>query len=256
MKSQPIARFAAISAISIAAMLSPASAAEGNSLAGAKAAFTQFLKFNNAHQMSSPAAKKLLTGEATSFAKYPDVGRISGAEKVQLTPQGAAFHVQQLDEKGVAIADAYFYAKREKGVWKISAARSFALTGLIGMARDELQKKPRLSASEKLELLNMNLTLASDKTLKTYFLKHRADFEKLRIEAARPNPQKMKRARELGLTDARKNENGEIDCVIGGISDNTVGFLYVPQNRQPPISDEDKIWVERCAPGWFFYRTT
>jgi hypothetical protein len=44
--------------------------------------------------------------------------------------------------------------------------------------------------------------------------------------------------------------------VIGGIMDNTVGFVYSPSNKPPQISPSSYIWVEEIAAGWYLFRTT
>lgn len=224
--------------------------------AGAKNAFARFLKLNRAHQLKRPTAQKLLMEEARNYAKYGSVGRLSPPNSFQTMPLGAVARVGVLNERNVVVSDAYFYLKREKGAWKVSAARSFALTGIIFMARDELKKKARLSAQERDELANMNLLLASDATLKAYFLKNRADFEKLRLETARSGVGKKALERKLALDSVIVGEKGAVDFIIGGVTDNTVGFGYSPRDKLPPIDPGEKIWVERLAPRWFLFRTT
>lgn len=50
--------------------------------------------------------------------------------------------------------------------------------------------------------------------------------------------------------------DGSFQFVIGGITDNTVGYGFSPSGALPPISTDEFIWVERLAPHWFLFRTT
>jgi hypothetical protein len=65
----------------------------------------------------------------------------------------------------------------------------------------------------------------------------------------------QKQLRELGLSSARRQHNG-IEILIGGIIDNSVGFLNLQSGEPPPISPDEYIWVESLGNGWFLFRTT
>ena len=44
---------------------------------------------------------------------------------------------------------------------------------------------------------------------------------------------------------------------IGGILDNSVGFLYLVAPEAPPqIDPGEYIWVEQIAVDWYLFRTT
>ncbi len=43
---------------------------------------------------------------------------------------------------------------------------------------------------------------------------------------------------------------------IGGILDNTVGFLFAPPTAVPAMGPNHCIWVELLEPRWYLLRTT
>jgi hypothetical protein len=62
--------------------------------------------------------------------------------------------------------------------------------------------------------------------------------------------------KSLHLTALATKSGGNIEITIGGITDNSVGFVYSPSGTPPTIDGWRYIWVEMVAPGWYLYRTT
>jgi hypothetical protein len=61
----------------------------------------------------------------------------------------------------------------------------------------------------------------------------------------------------LHVSTVNVDEDGRlVDVVIGGLVDNTVGFVHVRDGAPPPIDSSDRIWVEPLGSGWFLFRTT
>ena len=203
--------------------------------------------------MKSPAAKNLLIGEAIQFAQAETLGPTSALDGFQMIDtRHSVGRVQGLNG-GIPVTDVYFYLTLSGSTWKVSALRSLALTGMIEAARQELQKKPKLTNQERQELANLNLTLSLDRELRIYFKNHRAQFDRI---LTLKNSEAQKEAEKLGLGTISKARNANVEILIGGITDNSVGYLYSPSNQPPKISDDEYIWIEKIADKWYLFRTT
>jgi hypothetical protein len=154
--------------------------------------------------------------------------------------------------------------------WKISEVRLLALTGIIEQAYLELKAKPNLTEEEKNELANMRLILATDKDLTAWFSENRESLDKLynlvRSKAGKEQfyirsedkqfPEVAGALKKLHLTGMSVEVNGNIEMVIGGVTDNVVGFIYSPSKNPPAINPLSYIWVEEVADKWYLFRTT
>jgi hypothetical protein len=227
-----------------------------NAEVAAKRVLTQFLTLSNQKKLKSDAAKSLLSGEATRFSETDTLGQLSTPDAFQLMDaRHVVARVQGLDGK-VPVADLYFYLTLSGTSWKVSAMRSLALTGIIEMAMQELQNKPKLTTQERQELANMRLTLSLDRDLRAYFKKNRSQFDRLRKLAAKDSKTAEDSLHKLGLSYFSNEKGTNLKFVIGGAVDNTVGFIYSPSNRPPKITPDEYIWVEKIADKWFLFRTT
>jgi hypothetical protein len=48
-----------------------------------------------------------------------------------------------------------------------------------------------------------------------------------------------------------------LNFLIGGLLDNTVGFIYVKNKKDLPVMSPDKIiMIREIGNGWFIYKTT
>ncbi|HEY0461397.1 MAG TPA: hypothetical protein VGC97_19840, partial [Pyrinomonadaceae bacterium] len=78
-----------------------------------------------------------------------------------------------------------------------------------------------------------------------------------RITAATQRfPKSAAALKNLHFTALETKSDGSIEFTIGGVTDNTVGFIYSPKAAPPQIDGWRYIWVEKLAAGWYLFRTT
>lgn len=243
-----------------------------DSIEGAREVMVHLARLSEKRALQTEAARRLMTGEMLGL-KIETFGRLTSApDKVVLLDKTSAVGRFQLTGENNRIVDVYFYLKNEGG-WKVSAVRLLALTGIIEQVYAGLKARPNLTYEERDVLENARLTLASDSELKLWFPDNRAALKKLcdlvRAQSggggAAPfyvgrDDKKYTEAalllRKLNLSTASLKANGNVELVIGGMTDNTVGFIYSPLNEPPKISPSLYIWVEEVAPNWYLFRTT
>jgi len=69
-------------------------------------------------------------------------------------------------------------------------------------------------------------------------------------------PKSAAALKNLHFTALETKSDGSIEFTIGGVIDNTVGFIYSPKAAPPEIDGWRYIWVEKIAAGWYLFRTT
>jgi hypothetical protein len=230
-----------------------------------QATLDRFVQLANAGELTTPAGQALLTGEALQMATsakstlpVPDRVVLIGADKA-----AARFVLRGPNKEE---ADAYFYLQKSPKGWAVSAYRAMAATGISVMLLNELKKRKSLTEEEAIEKRNLELTLSTDSQLRAWFTDNRTALENLAARwSALPTPRQPATARDasgigptlppLGLT-AVDEEDGAVRIVIGGMSDNTVGFLRAGPSGPPKMSPSGYIWVEDLGTGWFLFRTT
>jgi len=198
------------------------------------------------------------------------------------------------DSSGRSI-DTYLHFRKDS-IWKLAAFRSLAMTGLVAQAKEQLEQltpaqvdslvaQGNRSGNKKEALIrsyedyvfllgNTRLILESDENLIRYFRNHQAAFEELRSAAQKEAAQRPPSERTRQLLATRKADYrklllssvsiGSLDfgekCVdfsIGGMVDNTVGFLYVTDPRYlPEINPARIIMIREIGGGWYLYKTT
>lgn len=242
--------------------------ADDASVNSARAVLVQLAELSKKQAIQTEAARKLLTGEMLEL-KISSFGRLTDTpDKVLLLEKNSAVGRFQLFGENNQITDVYFYLQNDNG-WKVSAVRLLALTGIIEQAYLGLKAKPSLTEEEKSLFENFKLTLAPDKELKTWFSGNRMLLDKLcALLRAKSNgafyvnrddkkfPEAAELLRKLNLSTARMEANGNVEIIIGGVTDNTVGFIYSPSKNSPKISPSSYIWVEEVAANWYLFRTT
>lgn len=86
------------------------------------------------------------------------------------------------------------------------------------------------------------------------------NYESLTIERITENtkifPKSAAALKNLHFTALETKSDGSIEFTIGGMLDNTVGFIYSPKDAPPQIDGWRYIWVEKIAAGWYLFRTT
>jgi hypothetical protein len=64
-------------------------------------------------------------------------------------------------------------------------------------------------------------------------------------------------AKKLFISSVAKRASGCVEFIIGGIVDNSVGFMFVPDGLSPPpIDPSNYIYVEPAVDHWYVFKTT
>ena len=233
-----------------------------------KAVLEQLMSFSKRNALASPEAKQIYTGEALKW-NFPTFGKLTEApDKIVLANQYAIARYQLTAENGFT-ADVYIYLLNE-GKWKVKSVRRLALTGLLEKVQAGLQAQPRLTDEEQVTLANINLTLAPDKELIGWLLDHKTQLKQLcdlmtSTGATSPqaiasndqdHPKIATLLKELHLSEIETDGTGNTMIVIGGVTDNTVGYIYAPSNNPPQMDDGEYFWVEKITDNWYLFRTT
>lgn len=191
--------------------------------------------------------------------------------------------------------DAYLHFVYVDDRWKITALRALAMTGIAKEVLEELKamseeeinqniEKAKTSPQNyglfasreeyEFEVGNIELTLASDNELIAHFNKNESLFNSvkdgilLEIDSLELDPEGTMRVGEsLASTYqsffiSRVNYGGfqfgkNLDFEIGGMLDNTVGYLFVPENGYVPEMEANRIiMIREIGEGWYIYKTT
>ncbi|HVI45073.1 MAG TPA: hypothetical protein VM802_09385 [Chitinophaga sp.] len=198
------------------------------------------------------------------------------------------------DSSGTGL-DTYLFFEKDI-TWKMSAFRALAMTGIIEQMKhllesmtaqqvdsvinaarhNEEDKQPLFRSREEYNFLlgNARLTLESDEDIIRHFKAHQAAFERIKNRAMK-QLKKMKTDEET-RTPLVKNLEREyhqlfissvstgggdmgsgINFLIGGITDNTVGYLYVKDKKDlPEMSASGVIMIKEIGNNWYIYKTT
>lgn len=188
----------------------------------------------------------------------------------------AVFAVRvELADEGI---DIYTFVEKLSGGWYIAALRALALTGIPQMVVDSVADPSQLPIAQRQIYENCKLVISSDDQLKKYFLEHQGQIERLyqlllqaetgdrfRCEISiSPSDDDTVAMTEgdlllcdLNLSFAKLRDDGTAAISIGGMVDNEVGYLFVPEGAQPPRMDPSEyIYVERIVGRWYIYKTT
>lgn len=242
-----------------------------------------------------PDIKRYSTGDYEGHPNGRDIraGLIITFELLDQNDKTAVVAVTLSDSTGTSL-DTYMHFAKDS-IWKVSGFRALAMTGLTGEIYQQLsalspkqvdsvllsghtkKRDIRLFKSRdeyQFMLGNTKLTLSSDKDLMAHFNKNRVLFEKLKNELIAKGIYKspvgtreMKGIdsiktglRNLFIDSVKPNPDelqGSLDFMIGGILDNTVGYLYIKdKNNVPAMSPSQYIMVRSLGGGWYLYKTT
>jgi len=154
--------------------------------------------------------------------------------------------------------DWYIYLVNEQNKWKISAVRNLALPGLFFMALQEVQSKTSRTKEEEHQYQNMLLTLQLDSELKEFLYKNIDSLNTIALEAKTSQEKATESAKHLNLNFVGyEPSSGIVDVNIGGILDNSVGYLFVPTTTKvPKMSGDNYIYIEHIIGNWYVYKTT
>ncbi len=120
------------------------------------------------------------------------------------------------------------------------------------------------------DIKNMRLTVNSDKKLSEHFHNNQEKFQSLlvkiqndsisqeKIWVIRKQPDYKDDLRDLLLSGiSSRNDQSRIDFNIGGMIDNSVGYLYCKNPDDVPLmSDNGYIMIRDLGNGWYLYKTT
>ena len=236
-------------------------------------------------QRAFPDQQEYMTGEALRlYASEPTWG--------EMTKQEVQISYRILESKSVrkiyAIEsydsslhmDIYCYLLLEEGKWKISAMRSLALSGIYWAYVQECEGNPSYADTSEVGCENARLMISSDQELKQHLLDNLDEFEEIvRLKQEMPVMDKVVRdstgewgvrppneweKREKDLLDelflmsvSPSGSSGEVRINVGGILDNELLYIYLPDDVEPPtMSPGDYIYVEEIAPHWYLAKRT
>lgn len=179
--------------------------------------------------------------------------------------------------------DVYFYLQHRQ-VWTIYAVRSLVMKD---HAKSEIKRLDSIPVALRgkgytasaghtwqFDYDNTSLWGAPDTALATYFYDHREEFQKLEKFRAKKYPLKAgdttyskvmlnkkirKQTDKLLLRNIiiDRNAPGTILYLVGGVLDNTVGYMYQPDPAKlPQVSAGYFILIRPLGNGWYLYKTT
>jgi len=264
------------SLVAIFALLATTSAAaQSNLAAGAnvdapRAVVERFVALNAAGQLTSPEGRALFGGELQPLSR-PSIGAIPAPDRIVMLDGGLA--VGRIPGENESRPDAYFYLRRGEGVrWTIVAIRTFALPQFVHELRDNIRQSPPQARTAELDatLQNIELEMRPDAELHAWFAAHRAELDELRRIAAPQiaaatdefpraveTPATQQILARLDALSVSVSRAGITTVLIGGILDNSVGFLHADDPAAVPAIDPgDYIWIEPVGEGWYLFRTT
>ena len=190
--------------------------------------------------------------------------------------------------------DTYLHFKKE-GVWKARAFRSLAMTGVIAEVHGQLKSMSpaevdraiasagrdtlgvdmfRSKAEYEFRLGSLEMLLASDRELIAHFNSHEQEFERIKDVA-------LDQVQDMSIEEGKQHPLGEtlksdyqkiyisaitsggyqfgsaINFLVGGMLDNSVGYLYITDLADVPSMHPDRIIMLReIGNGWYLYKTT
>jgi len=200
-----------------------------------------------------------------------------------------------LDSLGNGL-NTYLHFEKDS-VWKLNAFRVLAMTGIIEQVKIELEKMtPQqvdgiIARSKKkkkgdflmfisredyyFQLGNAKLTVELDDNIAKHFVTNQAEFERIKnvafdeLESKNGNEEGKLKLLENVKSDYRKLFISSVSFVdyevgsncltflIGGILDNTVGYLFIKDKKDLPEMNPDRIiYIKEIGNGWYIYKTT
>jgi hypothetical protein len=242
--------------------------------------FPEIKKYSIGEYNGQPNGKNLSNKVHTIFSL---LGQNSKTAVVDLT-------ITDSSGKGI---DTYVHLKKDT-IWKICAFRALSMTGIIAKINDDLSaltqsqvdsiiaspytksRDNRMFKSKedyRYMLGNTSLTLALDSALIAHFKENQKSFEALKnklLKMGIKNTAGLKKMLNIETTKKqlrslfidnvypdRESNPDNLNFFIGGILDNTVGFLYIRNKKNIPMMDPSHfIMVKEIGNGWYLYKTT
>ncbi len=155
--------------------------------------------------------------------------------------------------------DWYCFLKRDNVVWKIEAVRCLALPGYVYMLLDSSKRMPPLPDSLRRVQNSLRLLTQSDEHLKQYLRDHLEQFMKLVSSSQADSIESRKLCDELNVLSCESSTEykGCTFVTIGGIVDNTAGYIYAADGAKlPRMTPSEYIYIEEVLPHWYIFKTT
>ena len=245
---------------------------------------------------SLPNIENFISGEYKGRPNGQDLQCGSTTKFILLgqTEKTAVVAMTILDSLGKGL-DTYLHFEKET-TWKMIAFRALAMTGIIEQAKIELEKMTSQQIDEiiarskkkkkddysmftsredyNFQLGNAKLTLELDENIAKHFLTNQAAFERIKNLALKQlEKEKTDEERSIKLVENIKADYQKIfissvstggyelgNCInflIGGMVDNSVGYLYVKDKKELPEMNSDRvIMIREIGNGWYIYKTT
>jgi hypothetical protein len=234
--------------------------------------------------------------DVTSFATGEYDGRFTGKDMDDSITRKFTLLEQKEKTAVVAMTlvspsgkgdDLYLHFEKDS-TWKVNAVRALAMTGMIAEALKEMEKltpqqlneaikKGQIKSKEEFDfdLGNSRLTLAMDDSIIKHFETNKQEFERIKNAALEElktktiNEEQSTRLVEKLKADYRKLFISSVyfgdyevggNCIsftIGGMIDNTVGYLYAADKKDlPEMNPRRLIMLKEIGNGWYLYKTT
>lgn len=214
---------------------------------------------------------------------------------LEQTGKTAVVNMTIIDSIGKGL-DTYLHFEKDS-IWRMKAFRALAMTGFIEQIVSELESMTAEQVEKIIEesintednnsamfrskdeyrflLENSKLTLALDDDIVKHFETHRLEFDKLRdlaleeLSNTKVNDQQITKLLADQEESCKKILVAEVsfgdylvggNCLsfhIGGMIDNTVGYLYVKDKKDlPQMNPSRVIMLRKIGDGWYLYKTT
>lgn len=245
---------------------------------------------------SLPNFENYITGEYKGSPNGQDLQNGLTTKFILLgqTEKTAVVAMTILDSLGKGL-DTYLHFEKDT-VWKMNAFRALAMTGIIEQVKIELEKMTPQQVDEIIarsknkkkddysmfasredydfQLGNARLTLELDENIAKHFLANQTEFERLKNLAFKQlEKEKADEERSIGLIENLKADYQKLfissvstggyelgNCInflIGGMLDNSVGYIYIKDKKDLPEMNSDRvIMIREIGNGWYIYKTT
>jgi hypothetical protein len=213
---------------------------------------------------------------------------------LEQTEKTAVVGMTVLDSLGKGM-DTYLHFRRDTG-WKMIAFRSLAMTGTLEQIKIGLENMSSeqidemIAKSKKLknrhfamfasredynfQLGNAKLILEMDDNIVEHFSRNQTEFERLKNAAlTQLMNENISEEKSIRLIQNLKTDyqrlfissvsSGDyelgncINFLIGGMLDNSVGYIYVKDKKDlPEMNPNGIIMIREIGNGWYIYKTT
>jgi hypothetical protein len=241
-----------------------------------------------------PGINKYVTGEYKGRPNGTDLRKGTMTKFLLLgqTSKNAVVDMTVTDSSGDGF-DTYLHFEKDS-LWKMNAFRALAQTTIIEQVKQELEsltpqqvdsiiniadttkdKESLVFTSREdyeFELGNARLTLALDEKIIAHFKANEAAFNEIkdsillinkklddntRLEIGENIKQSYRKLFVSSVTASEIEFGMSLNFLIGGILDNTVGYLFVMDKKSlPEMSSDALIMLREIGNGWYIYKTT